>query len=205
MMRIAARLPFLALALFAHCGAAELVDDSDGPGRAASVSYRAMPGDVAVAVQPLDNSPLNLKIAAKLAKALGERGVPVADDAPLLLEFETMTESAAPSRPRGSPVEPRRVDIGRERDLGRGDAFNARVDLYSNARSSVLTGVRKPDLGLRYTLRATLAERTGPRLWEGYAEYGEAASSEEQVFDAMAPLVAGMVGQSTGERRFRAD
>ena len=179
--------------------------EADAPGRAASVSYRAMQSGAPVAVQPLDNSPLNLKVAARLAEALRQRGVAVADDAPLVLEFETATEDITVSpRRRGAPVEPRRVDIGRERDLGRGDAVDARVDLYSNTHNSVLTGVRRSDPGLRYVLRATLAERAGARLWEGYAEYGEIAS-DERIFAAMAPLLAGMVGQTTGERRFRAD
>ena len=121
-------------------------------------------------MQPLDNSPLNLKIAASLAEALRKRGVAVADDAPLVLEFETATEDTTVSPPRrGTLAEPRRVDIGRERDLGRGDAVDARVDLYSNTRNSVLTGVRRSDPGLRYVLRATLGERVGARLWEGYA------------------------------------
>jgi hypothetical protein len=107
--------------------------------------------------------------------------------------------------PRGVPPEPRRVDIGRERDLGRSDAVDARIDLYSSSRSSVLTGVRRPESSVRYTLRATLSESAGARLWEGYAEYGEIVSDERRLFATMAPLLAGMVGQSTGERRFRAD
>lgn len=197
-----------ALMMFAarSVAASEWTDDRDGPGRAASVSYRAMQGGTAIAVRPLDNSPRNLTVAAALARALRERGLAVADDAPLVLEFATATESTAVSLPpRGRPADPRRVDIGRERDLGRGDAVDARVDLYSNTRSSVLTGVRKSDMGLRYVLRATLAERAGARLWEGHTEYREIASDDEHVFGAMAPLLAGMVGQTTGERRFRTD
>ena len=197
---------WLTLALLTTAAAAaEWTEERDAPGRAASMSYRAMQDGSAVAVRPLDNSPLNLKIAASLAEALRKRGVAVADDAPLVLEFETVTEDTTVSPPRrGTLAEPRRVDIGRERDLGRGDAVDARVDLYSNTRNSVLTGVRRSDPGLRYALRATLGERAGARLWEGYAEYGEIAS-DERIFAAMAPLLAGMVGQTTGERRFRAD
>ncbi len=193
-----------ALALLA-CGAAEWTDDPDAPGRTASMRFHAIESGAPVSVQPLDNSPLNLKIAERLAKALRDGGIAVADDAPLLLEFETTTEDTAATPSRGAPSERRRVDIGRERDLGRSDAIDARIDVYSNTRSSLLTGVRTPDRGLRYVLRATLAERGGPRLWEGYAEYGAAVSSDEQLFRAMAPLLAGMVGRTTGERRFRAD
>jgi hypothetical protein len=42
-------------------------------------------------------------------------------------------------------------------------------------------------------------------LWEGWAEYGAVARDAEQIFAAMAPLLAGMVGDTTGERRFRGD
>jgi hypothetical protein len=197
----------LALALYAGAAsAAEWTDERDAPGRAAAMSYRTMQSGAAVAVRPMDNSPLNLKVAAELAQALRQRGLNVADDAPLLLEFETATESAAVALPeRGRPWEPRRVDIGRELDLGRGDAVDAHVDVFSTMHSSVLTGVRKPGMALRYVLRATLAERAGARLWEGYTQYGEIASDDERVFAAMAPLLAGMVGQTTAERRFRAE
>jgi hypothetical protein len=167
--------------------------------------FHAVESATPVSVRPLDNSPLNMKVAKQLTKSLRERGMVIADDAPLRLEFETAIENTAAMQSSGAPSEPPRVDIGRERDLGRSDAVDARVDLYSNTRSSLLTGVRKPDRGLQYVLRATLAGRDGQRLWEGYAEYGEAASSDELLFDGMAELLAGMVGQTARERRFRAD
>lgn len=200
------RLFAAALAVFACGGAAAgWVDDPDAPGRAASVSFRPMASGTAVAVRPLDDSPLNLKIAARMTQALRERGLSVTDKATLLLEFETATESAASPLPRGAAVEPRRVDIGRERDLGRSDAVDARVDVYSNARSSLLTGVRRPDTDLRYVLRATLADRAGgPRIWEGWSEYGALASDDERIYAAMAVILAGMIGQTT-EQRFSAE
>jgi hypothetical protein len=179
-------------------------DDPDGPGRAASHSYRAMQG--AVAVQPLDNSTLNLDLAKRIADALRQRGIAVAHDAPLVLEFETATESAAVALPeRGRPWEPRRVQEGRDLGLRLGTEIDAHVDVFSTMHSSVLTGVRKPGNALLYVLRATLSERGGARLWDGYTHYREIASDEEKVFAAMAPLLADMVGQTTGERRFRAD
>ena len=193
-----------ALALLA-CGGAEWTDDPGAPGRAASMRFHVIESGTPVLVRPLDNSPLNMKVAKQITKSLRERGMVIADDAPLRLEFETAIENTGATQSSSAPSEPRRVDIGRERDLGRSDAVDARVDLYSNTRSSLLTGVRKPDRGLRYVLRATLAGRDGQRLWEGYAEYGEAASSDELLFDGMAELLAGMVGQTAGERRFRAD
>lgn len=182
---------------------AEWSEDADAPGHAASQSYRAAQG--AIAVRPLDNSSLNLEVAQRIAAALRKRGIVVSDDAPLLLEFETQTESSVANSRRGSLDAPRDVDIGRRRDLGRSDAVDARVDVYSTSRSSVLTGVRRPDMGVNYTLRATLAERSGARLWEGYTEYSEIASDEAKLYAAMAPLLASMVGQSTGERRFKVD
>lgn len=183
--------------------AADWSEEADAPGRAASQSYRAMQG--AIAVRPLDNADLAMEIAKRLADALRQRGITVSDDAPLLLEFETRTESSVHDVRREPRDAPRDVDIGRQRDLGRSDAVDARVDVYSSARSSILTGVRPPDRGMRYSLRATVSERTGPRLWEGYTEYGEIATDEVKLYAAMVPLLASMVGQSTGERRFRAD
>jgi hypothetical protein len=183
--------------------AADWSDDPDAPGYAASQSYRATQG--AVAVRPLDNSAINLDIAKRIADALRQRGLTIADDAPLLLEFDTQTESNAPTGKRGVLQPLPRVDIGRERDLGRSDSVDARIDAYSTSRSSVLTGVRKPNISVHYSLRATLSERTGPRLWEGYTEYGELVSDESRLYATMAPLLASMVGQTTGERRFRVD
>jgi hypothetical protein len=194
----------LALALLWPVGAAaEWSDDPDAPGRAASHSYRTAQG--AVAVRPLDNSTLNIGLAEQIAAALRRRGIAVADDAPLLLEFETATEDAgAPLPRRGRPWEPRRVQTGRDIDVKRSDNVDAHVDVFSTMHSSVLTGIRKPAMGLRYVLRATLSERAGARLWDGYTQYG-GIGDEDRIFATMAPLLAGMVGQTTGERRFRAD
>jgi hypothetical protein len=156
-------------------------------------------------VRPLDNSTLNVELAKQIAAALRQRGIAVADDAPLLLEFETATESTgAPLPQRGRPWDPRRVQTGRDLDVKRSDNIDAHVDVFSTRHSSVLTGVRKPSMALSYVLRATLSDRAGPRLWDGYTQYGE-IGDEERVFAAMAPLLASMVGQSTGERRFRVD
>lgn len=187
--------PFAALA-------AEWTEDADAPGHAAAQSYRSAQG--AIAVQPLDNSTLNLDVATRIAEALRQRGVTVADDAPLLLEFETTTDSNAPTGKLGAGRPIPRVDIGRERDLGRGDSVDARVDAYSTSRSSVLTGVRKPDISVHYMLRATLSERTGPRVWEGYTEYNDLVNDEARLYTGMAPLLAEMVGANV-ERRFRFD
>ena len=184
---------------------AEWSEEADAPGRAASMRYRAIESGAAMAVRPLDNSTLNLELARQLADALRARGVTVSEDAPLLLEFETATESTKAREPLGVPLERRRVDIGRKRDLGRSDAIDAHIDLYSTSRSSVLTGVRRPEMTVRYSLRATLSERAGARLWEGYTEYGDITSDERRLFAAMAPLLASMVGESTGRRQFRVD
>jgi hypothetical protein len=158
----------------------------------------------AVAVQPLDNSIVNLDVAKRMVDTLRRRGIAVADDAPLLLEFETRTDSTAPTGKRGVLQPLPRVDIGRERDLGRSDAVDARIDAYSTTRSSVLTGVRKPDISMHYALRATLSDRKGTRIWQGYTEYNELVSDETRLYVAMAPLLAEMVG-AKADRRFIAD
>jgi hypothetical protein len=177
-------------------------DDADAPGRGTAQSFTAMRG--AIAVRPLDNSTLNLDLAKRIAGALHRRGIAIADDAPLLLEFETITESNAPTGKRGVLQPLPRVDIGRERDLGRSDSVDARIDAYSTSRNSVLNGVRKPEIRVHYTMRATLADRNGMRVWEGYTGYGELVGDEEKIYTTMAPLLADMVG-ANADRRFRLD
>jgi hypothetical protein len=160
----------------------------------------------AVAVQPLDNSLLNLELTKRIADGLRRRGIAVADDAPLVLEFDTATETAAVALPERDPSwQTRRVREGRDLGLRLGTQVDTHIDVFSTMHSSVLTGVRNPSRGLLYVLRATLSERGGSRLWDGYVQYGAIASDEERVFATMAPLLAGMVGQTTGARRFRAD
>lgn len=175
-------------------------DDASAPGHGAGQSFAPMHG--AIAVRPLDNSRVNLEVAERIAAGLRRRGISVVDDAPLLLEFETTTESNAPTGRHGSAQPFPRVDIGRERDLGRSDAIDARIDAYSTSRSSVLTGVRRPEVSVHYTLRATLSERNGKRLWEGYTEYGELVSDEARLYLFMGPLLAQMVGDNA-DGRFR--
>jgi hypothetical protein len=182
--------------------APEWSEDADAPGWASAMSFRTVQGPIAV--RPLDNSKLNLELVRRIADALRQRGITVADDAPLLLEFETLTDSNAPRGKRGALERRREVDIGRERDLGRGDAIDARIDVLSNSRSSLLNGVRRPDIAVNYTMRATLSQREGPRLWEGYSEYGEVVRDENRLYAKMASLLAELVAV-TGEGRFRVD
>jgi hypothetical protein len=182
--------------------AAEWSDDALAPGHASAQSFRPMQG--AVAVVPLDNSTLNLALVEPFAEVLRRRGFTVADDALLLLEFETLTESGAPAGRRGALQPTPRVDIGRERDNGRSDAINTRVDVFSNAGNSVVTGVRPAAFFVRYSLRATVSERNGARLWEGYIQYSEIVNDETRLYASMASLLAEMVG-TTGEGRFRID
>lgn len=183
-------------------GAAEWSDDANAPGWASSQSYRAVRGPIAI--RPLDNSDQNLELIPHFAEVLRQRGIAVADDAPLLLEFETQTDSNAPRGKPGAIEQRREVDIGRERDLGRSDAIDAHIDVLSNSRSTVLTGVRRRDNIVNYSLRATLSERDGPRLWEGAIEYGEIVRDEKPLFAGMASRLAELVG-TTSERRFRLD
>ena len=127
--------PVLALALLAAAAsAAEWTDERDAPGRAAAMSYRAMPAGAAIAVRPLDNSPLNLKVAAELVQALRQRGIAVADDAPLDRSiFETATESVAVVAAASAAGRGIRggCEDGRDRDLGRSDARSMRMSTSS--------------------------------------------------------------------------
>ena len=186
----------------AAASAADWSDDAGAPGHGAGQRFVPMQG--AIAVRPLDDSRLNLEVAKRIAEALQRRGIAVADDAPLLLEFDTRTDLQGTAEGRG-PLHPLpRVDIGRERDLGRSDAIDARIDAYSTSRSSVLTGVRRPEIGVHYGMRATLSDRKGARIWEGYTDYNEVASDEARLYAAMAPLLAAMIGENA-DRRFRLD
>lgn len=182
--------------------AADWSDDADAPGWASSQTYRPSRG--AVAIRPLDNSDQNLELVPLFADVLRQRGIAVADDAPLLLEFETLTDSNAPRGKPGAIERRREVDIGRERDLGRRDSIEAHIDVLSNTRNSLLTGVHRPNNAVNYSLRATLSERNGPRLWEGSIEYGEIVRDEKPLYAGMASRLAELVG-TTAERRFRLD
>src|SRR5690242_4771345 len=97
--------------------AAGLSDDAEAPGHGSGLSFAPMRGPIAV--RPLDNSKLNLDVAERIADTLRKRGIDVADDAPLPLEFETSIDSAAPRGKRGTAEPPSGIDIGRNRDPGR--------------------------------------------------------------------------------------
>lgn len=175
--------------------AAELTNDTFAPGHAAAQRFGPIQG--AVAVRPLDNSPRNLELAARLADALRRRGIAVADDAPLLLEFETLTTADTSTARQGGLDAPHRFDFG----LGPGiEPPSGAAELLPREKR------RSPQsaYSVRYTLRATVSNRDGRRLWEGYTDYGEVVNDETQIYATMASLLAGMVGDNA-DGRFTAD
>jgi hypothetical protein len=174
--------------------AADWTDDVFAPGRGAAQSFRPMQGPVAV--RPLDNSTLNLDVAARLTDELRRRGIAVADDAPLVLEFDTQTETGSPQAKRGILELPPAADPRRER--------SGSADDSSDPDSTSRSRVRRPDLNVRYSLRATVSERQGQRLWEGYTDYGEIVRDENRLYSTMASLLASMVG-ANAEGRFNVD
>lgn len=167
-----------------------------GAGRLHASTYGPIPEGVPTSVRPWDNSAANLRLKATFAETLGRRGVKLADNAPLALNFETEVESL--SVPDGGPT------------LGQVQARNhdsrVRMNFWSTTQDSLTQG-RRPDnanLGtVRYVLRATLDDtRSGTRLWQGEASYTGAPADETAAFASMVPVLLEAYGQSVRSRSF---
>jgi hypothetical protein len=173
---------------------------STGPGRVHASSYGPVPGGLATAVRPWDNSAANLRLKATFADTLSRRGVKLGEgNTPLALNFETEVESL--SVPDGGPT------LGQV--IARNHESRVRMNFWSTTQDSLTQGRRGDNATLgtvRYMLRATLDDRrSGTRLWQGEASYTGVPADETATFAAMVPVLLEAYGQTVRQRSFQVE
>lgn len=180
----------------------ETADDT-GKGLMNAMVFRPLAPGTAIAVQPLDNSDVNMALKADFESALRQRGYRVADGAPVVLNFETRNVIGAWSDAgRRSIIELE----GRGGRMGGEDA-KARLNLYNSSRGGLLNegeGETSIVTHGRYRLEVTLddhAERT--RLWQGWAESQLGRYQGRELLAAMVPMMVENLGKTVRRQPFQ--
>jgi len=173
--------------------------DAGGPGQLHSTAFHVLPAGTAIAVRPLDDSPVNLDLRKVFIEALRarQRGL-AADEGAVVLEFQSEIQGIKSGR---EPLYGRGVTTNRETRL--------RLNMWSNTEDSLLAG-RAPGSELRgsvrYVLRATLDDRRGGRrLWQGQAIYDRPTADDLATLKAMVSPLIDALGRSVRAGGFTID
>lgn len=150
---------------------------------------RDIPAPTVLAVEPRDDTDVNLQIARQFEAELKARGIRVDRNAPLAIRFTSGSETAL-SRGRGGSLGEARVENDVE--------SRVILNLWSNSKDSVVGGRVDPAGGIvdsRFRLRATLDDRrNGERLWQGDAVVAQQGRDEplalsQPMVSALVPLI----------------
>lgn len=158
-----------------------------------AVSYKQIPNGQPMAVRAWDNSDENLKLAKEFTAILIKQGFRVADDAPLVISFNTRDVLGYWSAGQ------RRHLLELEGHGGRSGGENARVmlNLYSS-QGGVLNKGKEPGnvVPTKYMLEVTLDRRKGERLWQGEATAALLRTDGFSLLRAMLPALLNHMGQT---------
>jgi len=151
------------------------------PADVAAVAYRDLPAGLALRVQLLDDSDLNLRVRELVAEELAAGGYPVAEGAPFVLLVETQTNSETDSGPSLGSFE---VDD---------EGARIRMNLWSSREDSLLRGRQESgtiEADARYRISLGLYDgRDGRYYWRGTVtstlDQGDAADASRAMVPAL--------------------
>lgn len=181
---------------------------ADERGQLIARSIARVPAPAEIAVQPDDNTDLNIALAKRMTSELAQRGYRAAPGAAaLVLRFDSETRQNVTPTPRRFDRRSSRMqdENAREGSAGAPDSDDEVTNLLSSRGNSVLGPRQSQDYAnaLRYVLNARLEDRqTGTRLWMGHVRYDSDAADGRPIFEAMIPLLIGEIGRTVQNRRF---
>jgi hypothetical protein len=172
------RLALVALAALAALSAG-IPAGAQAPPEVVAAAYRDLPAGLAVRLQLLDDSELNLQVRDLIAEQLAAAGHTVAETAPFVLQIETQTATQAADDP----------SLGSFQATDR--SAEIRMNLWSSTEDSLLQG-RQDKIGAEARYRISLGlydSRDGRYYWRGAAsttlDQGDAAAASRDMVPAL--------------------
>jgi hypothetical protein len=171
------RLRFLGSAIVVLLTAASAA--AQAPSEVTAVAYRELPAGLAVQVQLLDDSDLNLQVRDMIVEQLTAQGYTVSDTAPFLLQVETQTAAESDQGPSLGSFE------------ATDEEAEIRMNLWSNSQDSLLNPQEEDGAtGSRYRISLGLYDgRDGRYYWRGAVssalEDGDPASASRDMVSAL--------------------
>jgi len=168
-----------------------------------AVSYEPIPSGQSVMVEIFDDSDDNKRLKKQFEDQLKSQGYTIADDARLILSFETRDTSGTWTG--GGPN--RLVEIGNAGNHTGTDAPDVRVNIFDNQRGGLLNP--KPNKGVtqvapsQYRIDASIEDRTnGKRLWQGWGIANIGSADDPAIQNAMVRPIVEHIGQTVRDQTF---
>ncbi len=168
-----------------------------------AVSYEPIPSGQSVMVEIFDDSDDNKRLKKQFEDQLKSQGYTIADDARLILSFETRDTSGTWTG--GGPN--RLVEIGNAGNHTGTDAPDVRVNIFDNQRGGLLNP--KPNKGVthvapsQYRIVASIEDRTnGKRLWQGWGIANIGSADDPAIQNAMVRPIVEHIGQTVRDQTF---
>ena len=135
-----------------------------------AVSFRPIPANTVIVVQPWDNSDENVNTARLIKNQLRDLGYKISPQANFTLSFESKSSLGKwSSSSRNTSVE-----LKAESSTASGKDAEVRLNLFSSSEGGVLNPNKTPGENIlsKVSLKITLDQKNGPRLWQGKAIAG---------------------------------
>lgn len=189
------RLGFLGVLLIACAPPSAANAQQPERGLLHAVSFEPLPEGMPILVRPLDDTDENLAIKKEFEAAMATDGFNVAaDEARLVLSFETREEVAAGPAPKPQTTIRFRGQGGR---MSTSDERNV-PKLIEAPRDG--TRIYRPS---RYRIDATIDDKLdGTRLWQGWAVAGLDEHTHLFLAKTMVPAIVDGIGQTVREKPF---
>ena len=163
-----------------------------------AVSFRPIPAATVIVVQPWDNSDENINTARLIKNQLRDLGYKISPQANFTLSFDSKSSLGKwSSSSRNTSVE-----LKAESSIASGKDAEVRLNLFFSSEGGVLNPNKTPGENIlsKVSLKITLDQKNGPRLWQGKAIAGVHQTDTVSVARRLTPVLLDYLGKTISRK-----
>ena len=163
-----------------------------------AVLFRPIPAATVIVVQPWNNSDENINTARLIENQLCDLGYKISPQANFTLSFDSKsTLGKWSSSSRNTSVE-----LKAESSTASGKDAEVRLNLFSSSEGGVLNPNKTPGENIlsKVSLKITLDQKNGPRLWQGEAIAGVHQTDTASVARRLTPVLLDYLGKTISRK-----
>ena len=163
-----------------------------------AVSFRPIPAATVIVVQPWNNSDENVNTARLIENQLRDLGYKISPQANFTLSFDSKSSLGKwSSSSRNTSVE-----LKAESSTASGKDAEVRLNLFSSSEGGVLNPNKTPGENIlsKVSLKITLDQKNGPRLWQGKAIAGVHQTDTVSVARRLTPVLLDYLGKTISRK-----
>ena len=163
-----------------------------------AVSFRPIPAATVIVVQPWNNSDENVNTARLIENQLRDLGYKISPQANFTLSFDSKSSLGKwSSSSRNTSVE-----LKAESSTANGKDAEVRLNLFSSSEGGVLNPNKTPGENIlsKVSLKITLDQKNGPRLWQGKAIAGVHQTDTVSVARRLTPVLLDYLGKTISRK-----